>query len=63
MRVLIAEDDRRIAQALGQALDAAGFAIEFASKGEDVWFRGDTESFDAVILNLGRSAATGECRG
>lgn len=53
MRVLVAEDDRRIAQALGQALGAAGFAIEFASKGEDVWFRGDTETFDAVILDLG----------
>ncbi|HEV2506686.1 MAG TPA: response regulator transcription factor [Mesorhizobium sp.] len=53
MRVLIAEDDRRIAQALGQALGAAGFTIEFASKGEDVWFRGDTETFDAVILDLG----------
>ncbi|CAM5435232.1 response regulator transcription factor [Mycolicibacterium aubagnense] len=53
MRVLVAEDDRRIAQALGQALAAAGFAIEFASQGEDVWFRGDTETFDAVILDLG----------
>ncbi|GGE03797.1 DNA-binding response regulator [Aureimonas endophytica] len=53
MRILIAEDDRRIAAALGLALSAAGFVPEYATDGEDAWFRGDTEPFDAIILDLG----------
>ncbi|ALN71876.1 response regulator transcription factor [Aureimonas sp. AU20] len=53
MRVLVAEDDRRIAETLGVALSAAGFVVERAGDGEDAWFRGDSETFDAVILDLG----------
>jgi DNA-binding response OmpR family regulator len=53
MRILVAEDDRRIAESLGTALSAAGFLAEYARDGEDAWFRGDTETFDAVILDLG----------
>ncbi|WP_423065581.1 response regulator transcription factor [Devosia sp. CN2-171] len=53
MRILVAEDDRRIAEALAAALKAAGFVAEVESDGEDVWHRGDTEEFDAIILDLG----------
>ncbi|MBB6488825.1 response regulator transcription factor [Rhizobium lusitanum] len=53
MRVLVAEDDRRIAASLGIALSTAGFVPEYATDGEDAWFRGDTEPFDVVILDLG----------
>jgi len=53
MRILVAEDDRRIAEALAAALKAAGFVAEVESDGEDVWHRGDTEDFDAIILDLG----------
>ena len=53
MRVLVAEDDRRIAEALATSLAAAGFVAEIEADGEDVWFRGDTEDFDAIILDLG----------
>ncbi len=53
MRVLVAEDDRRIAASLGIALSTAGFVPEYATDGEDAWFRGDTEAFDVVILDLG----------
>lgn len=31
----------------------AGFVVETESDGEAVWLRGDTEDFDAVILDLG----------
>jgi CheY-like chemotaxis protein len=51
--VLVAEDDPRIAHSLAVALKMAGFVVETAADGEDVWFRGDTEEFDAVILDLG----------
>jgi DNA-binding response OmpR family regulator len=53
MRVLVAEDDRRIAEALAAALKAAGFVAEVETDGEDIWHRGDTEDFDAIILDLG----------
>ncbi|WIJ24130.1 response regulator transcription factor [Devosia sp. RR2S18] len=53
MRVLVAEDDDRIAETLTNALSRAGFAVERESEGESVWFRGDSEAFDAIILDLG----------
>src|SRR5262245_51154122 len=53
MRILVAEDDARIADALARALEAAGFVAEIESDGETVWHRGDTEEFDAIILDLG----------
>ena len=53
MRILVAEDDRWIADALRAALEAAGFVVEAETDGEEAWFRGDTESFDAIILDLG----------
>lgn len=59
MRILVAEDDRRIAEALGAALKAAGFVPEIESDGEDVWHRGDTEDFDAIVLDLGLPSMDG----
>jgi two-component system, OmpR family, response regulator len=53
MRILVAEDDRRIAQSLQAALAAAGFVAEVEADGENAWFRGDAEAFDAIILDLG----------
>ncbi len=53
MRILVAEDDRRIAESLSNALSIAGFVAEIEADGESAWFRGDSENFDAVILDLG----------
>lgn len=53
MRVLIAEDDDRIAETLTSALVKAGFLVERERDGESIWYRGDTESFDVVVLDLG----------
>ncbi|HEV7276066.1 MAG TPA: response regulator transcription factor [Devosiaceae bacterium] len=53
MRILIAEDDERIARSLGEALKAAGFLVDTESDGEMAWYRGDTEPFDAIVLDLG----------
>ncbi|HEV7344340.1 MAG TPA: response regulator transcription factor [Devosia sp.] len=53
MRVLIAEDDDRIAETLMVSLSRAGFSVERESDGETVWFRGDSEAFDAIVLDLG----------
>jgi len=53
MRVLLVEDDRRIASDISRALKASGCVVETVSDGEEAWFRGDTEDYGAVILDLG----------
>jgi two-component system OmpR family response regulator len=53
MRVLLVEDDRRIAADVERTLKAAGYVVETVRDGEEAWFRGDTEDYGAVILDLG----------
>lgn len=53
MRVLVVEDDDRIAGDVAAALGAAGYVAERARAGEEAWFLGDTEDYDAVVLDLG----------
>ena len=52
MRVLIVEDDLRMAAAIRRGLRAEGVVADVAAQGEDaLWMAGSTE-FDAVILDL-----------
>jgi DNA-binding response OmpR family regulator len=53
MRVLVVEDDRRIAVDIEAALKAGGYVVECVRDGEEAWFRGDTEDYSAIILDLG----------
>ncbi|MCR9149138.1 MAG: response regulator transcription factor [Rhodobacteraceae bacterium] len=53
MRALAVEDDPRIAADLRAALTSAGFRVETCGDGEEAWFRGDTEDYDLVVLDLG----------
>lgn len=53
MRILLVEDDARIARDIAETLTHAGFLVECTGDGEDAWFLGDTEDFAAVILDLG----------
>ncbi len=53
MRALVVEDDARIAADLSRALGAAGFLVEGCNNGEDAWFRGGTENYDLIVLDLG----------
>ena len=53
MKILVVEDDRRIRQMVVAALEANGFIVETESDGEEAWFKGDTEDYAAVILDLG----------
>ena len=53
MRLLLVEDDRKIAAEVERALAAAGYVVDRESKGEDAWFSGDTEDYAAIILDLG----------
>lgn len=53
MRTLIVEDEREIAADMAASLTSAGFAVDVCHDGEDAWFKGDTEEYDAVVLDLG----------
>ena len=53
MRILLVEDDPDIARQLKQALSDAGYAVDHAPDGEEAQFLGETEPYDAVILDLG----------
>jgi DNA-binding response OmpR family regulator len=53
MRLLVVEDEPRISDGIKAALDAAGYACDVVADGEDAWFRGDTEAYDLVVLDLG----------
>ncbi|MFN3521226.1 MAG: response regulator transcription factor [Phenylobacterium sp.] len=59
MRILLAEDDAELARRLGDALGEAGFAVDYADDGEDALFLGETQAFDAVVLDLGLPKMTG----
>lgn len=53
MRVLIVEDDPDLSRQLKIALSDAGYAVDHAPDGEEAQFLGETEPYDAVILDLG----------
>ncbi|BBK44517.1 DNA-binding response regulator [Allostella vacuolata] len=53
MRVLLAEDDARLATALADTLRQAGYAVDHAADGEEAAAIGETEPYDAAVLDLG----------
>jgi two-component system OmpR family response regulator len=53
MRLLVVEDDRDLNRQVAAALEAAGYAVDKAFDGEEGWFLGDTEPYDAIILDIG----------
>ncbi|WGF86492.1 response regulator transcription factor [Marinivivus vitaminiproducens] len=53
MRLLIVEDDRDLAKQLSDRLRAAGYVSDLAHDGEEGHYLGETETYDAVILDLG----------
>ena len=59
MRILLVEDDERIALDVSKALRAAGYVVELAIDGEAAWFLGDTEDFAAIVLDLGLPSLDG----
>jgi two-component system, OmpR family, response regulator len=53
MRILLVEDDERIASDVSTALNKGGYVVERATNGEDALFLGETENFAAILLDLG----------
>lgn len=53
MRLLVVEDDINLNRQLVEALQEAGYVVDHAHDGEEGHFLGDTEPYDAVILDIG----------
>ncbi|ODA66829.1 Transcriptional regulatory protein PhoP [Methyloligella halotolerans] len=53
MRLLVVEDDPDLNRQLVTALSDAGYAVDHAFDGEEGHFLGDTEPYDAVVLDIG----------
>src|SRR5256714_11367972 len=52
MRVLIVEDEKKVAKALREGLEAEHYAVRVASSGEEGFFLVNNELFDCVVLDL-----------
>lgn len=53
MRVLVVEDEEALNRQLKEELEESGYVVDTAFDGEEGHFLGDTESYDAVILDIG----------
>ncbi len=53
MRILLVEDDPDLSRQLKLALADAGYAVDHAADGEEAGFLGETEPYDAIVLDLG----------
>ena len=53
MRLLVVEDDPDLNRQLSTALTDAGYVVDRAFDGEEGHYLGDSEPYDAVILDIG----------
>ena len=53
MRILVVEDDTNLNRQIKDALTEGGYAVDVAFDGEEGHFLGDTEPYDAVVLDIG----------
>jgi two-component system OmpR family response regulator len=53
MRILVVEDDVNLNRQIKDALTEGGYAVDVAFDGEEGHFLGETEPYDAVVLDIG----------
>lgn len=53
MRILLVEDEPTLRRQLKEAGEAAGYVVDECDNGRDAHFLGETETYDAVVLDLG----------
>jgi two-component system, OmpR family, copper resistance phosphate regulon response regulator CusR len=53
MRVLVVEDELKVASALRAGLETEGYDVVVEGSGEAAFFRASTEAFDVLLLDLG----------
>jgi len=50
-RILVVEDEPKVARALREGLESEGFSVAVATTGEDGFFRASSEPFDLIVLD------------
>ena len=53
LRILLIEDDPDLNNQIKNSLEDSGYSVDIALDGEEGHFLGDTEPYDAVVLDLG----------
>ena len=53
MRLLVVEDDKDLNRQIVTALEQASYAVDRAFDGDEGQFLGDTEPYDAIVLDIG----------
>ncbi|HYK89634.1 MAG TPA: response regulator transcription factor, partial [Acidobacteriota bacterium] len=52
MRILVVEDERKVAAALQQGLEAESYSVSVAKTGEEGFFLANSEQFDLIVLDI-----------
>jgi DNA-binding response OmpR family regulator len=52
LRILVVEDERKVARALEEGLSAESYSVAVAHTGEDGFFLANSEPFDLVVLDV-----------
>src|SRR5918992_4397354 len=52
MRILVVEDEQKVADALREGLEGEKYDVVVERTGENAFFRVNTEMFDAILLDL-----------
>ncbi len=59
MKIMVVEDEGIIAEDVITSLQKSGYMVDHSTDGEDAWIRGDTENYDAIVLDLGLPSLDG----
>jgi two-component system OmpR family response regulator len=59
IRILVVEDETAFANRIRDHLSAAGFVADYAADGNKGWILGDTQSYDAAVLDIGLPTLSG----
>jgi len=52
VRILVVEDEQKVANALKEGLEGERYEVVLAATGEDAFFRTNTEKFDIILLDV-----------
>ncbi len=52
MRILLAEDEKKVANHIRHGLEEAGYAVDVAADGDDALWLSETQPFDALVLDV-----------
>ena len=52
VRILVVEDEPKIARAIRRGLESEGIAVDLAPNGEEALWRGEATNYDAIVLDL-----------